>query len=226
MVELRGTFYFLSLLYLANAFTFTVTVGIDETNGHQGIGFDPSAITPAVGDTIAFTYQLPSYIKSPASTQHSATQSTFDDPCTPMAGGFDTGVQSTGSANDNTGSTFELLVNDTQPLWFFSSVGDDCKSGMVLAVNPPTSGDQTAAAFKAKAEASSGSPATTSPAASSPATSGSSTPTTTGTGTGTGTGTAAPSTSSSPTSGAASKTAQLDLAFAGIVALIGVALAA
>ncbi|PSR81575.1 hypothetical protein PHLCEN_2v6341 [Hermanssonia centrifuga] len=29
---------------------------------------------PAVGDTIAFTFQLPEYIKNPPSVQHSATR--------------------------------------------------------------------------------------------------------------------------------------------------------
>ncbi|KAI0342663.1 hypothetical protein BDW22DRAFT_1357115 [Trametopsis cervina] len=152
------------LAALTQAFTFTVTVGIDETNGKQGIGFDPSTIVPAAGDTITFTFALPSYIKNPTSAQHSATQSTFESPCTPKDGGFDTGAQNTGSENDNTGSSFSLTVNDTQPLWFFSSVGADCRSGMVLSVNPPTSGDMTAAAFKQKALSSSG----TTPPASSP----------------------------------------------------------
>jgi hypothetical protein len=35
---------------------------------------------------------------------------------------------------------------------FFSSAAGDCGAGMVLAVNPPLSGEQTAAAFKAKAQ--------------------------------------------------------------------------
>ena len=74
-----------------------VTVGIDETNGHQGLGFDPSTIFPAgrsitpmnnarvliavqcpasipAGDTITFTFQLPGYIKDPQAVQHSATR--------------------------------------------------------------------------------------------------------------------------------------------------------
>ncbi|KAI0091101.1 hypothetical protein BDY19DRAFT_682362 [Irpex rosettiformis] len=157
-----------SVIALAQAFTFTVTVGIDETNGHQGIGFDPSTIVPAAGDTIVFTYALPEYIKNPPSVQHSATQSTFDAPCTPKEGGFDTGVQNTGSVNDNTGTSFSLTVNNTDPLWFFSSVGSDCKDGMVLAVNPPTTGDQTAAAFKAKAMGSSGSQQTSASSGTSP----------------------------------------------------------
>lgn len=56
-------------------------------------------------------------------------------------------------------------MNDTQPLWFFSSVAGDCTSGMVLSVNPPVTGDQTAAAFKAAAMAST--PSTSQPSSSS-----------------------------------------------------------
>jgi len=200
------------LLVSANAFTYTVTVGIDETNGQQGIGFDPSAIRPAAGDTITFNFQLPAYIKSPSSVQHSATQSTFDAPCTPVSGGFDTGIQTTGSVNTNTGLTFNLIVNDTQPLWFFSSANNDCKSGMVLAVNPPLSGDQTAAAFKQNAMSSSG-PVSTS-----------SEPTSTASNTGT-SSLAAPAETAPPsssTSGGSMVTARMELCFAGIVALIGV----
>jgi len=201
---------FAILVGLCSAFTFTVTVGIDETNGQPGLGFDPSVITPAAGDTIAFTFQLPSYIKNPTPTEHSATQSLFDNPCSPIPGGFDTGIQSTGSENTQTGSTFNLVVNDTQPLWFFSSANSDCKSGMVLAVNPPTSGDQTAAAFKQKAMSSRGTPSPTTAASSSPTTaSGSSSP--------------SPSSSTSPpsTGGTISPQAKLELVFAGIVALLG-----
>jgi len=155
-MSLTRVILLLGALTLVQAFTYTVTVGIDETNGHQGIGFDPSAIMPAPGDTVVFTFALPEYIKNPPSVQHSATQSTFEAPCALKEGGFDTGVQKTGSANDGTGASLNLTVNDTQPLWFFSSVGNDCKSGMVLAVNPPTSGDQTAAAFKQNAMSSTG----------------------------------------------------------------------
>jgi hypothetical protein len=161
---------------------YTVTVGIVEIDGQPGRGFDPSSIRPAAGDTIHFTFSLPEYVKNPPSVQHSATQSTFDTPCTPMSGGFDTGIQTTGSANTNTGNTFELQVNNTDPLWFFSSASGDCGSGMVLSVNPPLTGDQTAAAFVDRAKAqgsppdsSSGAPASSSgapPSSSTPASSG------------------------------------------------------
>ncbi|KAF8522768.1 hypothetical protein BU17DRAFT_86676 [Hysterangium stoloniferum] len=146
------TLSFIALFAFSRAATFTVTVGIDETTGHQGIGFDPSSINPSVGDIIAFTFQAPDYIKTPNVTQHSATQSTFDAPCTPKPGGFDSGIQSTGSVNTNTGSMFQMTVNDTQPVWFYSAANKDCNLGMVFCVNPPTSGDETYAAFLNKAK--------------------------------------------------------------------------
>ncbi|GJE94574.1 cupredoxin domain-containing protein [Phanerochaete sordida] len=207
-----------ALCGLAQAFTYTVTIGIDETNGQQGIGFDPSAIRPSPGDTITFTYALPEYLKNPPPVQHSATQSTFDNPCTAMSGGFDTGVHETGWVSSSTGDSFNLVVNDTQPLWFFSSVGDDCKQGMVLAVNPPLSGDQTADAFKQKAMLSTSTPSATAPSSSSsPA---SSQPPS-------GTSSAAPTMTSPPppsqsTNSAASHMAKLELCLAAVVAFIGV----
>lgn len=135
---------------------YTVTVGIDETTGDQGLGFDPTSIRPNVGDTITFTFAMNEWIKEPKTVQHSATQSTFEAPCTPLKGGFDTGVHNTGSVHTNTGDSFDFPITSTDPLWFYSSVGNDCKTGMVFAVNPPLSGAQTYAAFHEAARASNG----------------------------------------------------------------------
>ncbi|KAK7682631.1 hypothetical protein QCA50_014431 [Cerrena zonata] len=214
------------LLSLAQAAVYTVTVGIVETDGQPGLGFDPSSIRPAAGDTITFTYALPEYIKNPSVTQHSATQSTFENPCSKMDGGFDTGIQSTGSVNSNTGNSYDLTVNDTNPLWFFSAANSDCKSGMVLAVNPPISGDQTAAAFQEKAKSSSGTSTSSSPSSSS--TSVSAQNSVTGTGTASSSSAASTATESANTgnNNGALSVAQIELAFAGVVALVGLVLVA
>jgi hypothetical protein len=87
-----------------------VTVGIDETTGQVGNGFDPSLIVPSgessgglgfgrvasgsgaligngsiyvAGDTITFTFQTPSYINNPPAVQHSATREMFTDCLSP-----------------------------------------------------------------------------------------------------------------------------------------------
>ncbi|KAJ6542723.1 hypothetical protein B0H19DRAFT_1171627 [Mycena capillaripes] len=121
---------------------FTVGVGKDETTGKKGLGFDPSSINPQVGDFIVFEFR---------SGSHSAVQSTFENPCTPN-GGFNSGVE---TVDDSLAvdapdlPTVRLLVNDTQPLWFFDQAGGLCNKGAVLSVNP--SATQTDAAFKANA---------------------------------------------------------------------------
>ncbi|KAF7297193.1 SH3 domain-containing protein [Mycena indigotica] len=119
---------------------FTVGVGKDETTGKKGLGFDPSSIHPAAGDTIVFEFR---------SGSHSVLQSTFTSPCT-SNGGFNSGVK---TVDDNLEvdapglPTVSLLVNDTQPLWFFDDAGGLCNKGAVLSVNPTQT--QSDAQFKA-----------------------------------------------------------------------------
>ncbi|KAJ7353656.1 hypothetical protein DFH08DRAFT_69442 [Mycena albidolilacea] len=122
---------------------FTVGVGKDENTGKKGLGFDPSSIHPAAGDFIVWEFR---------SGSHSAVQSTFDNPCTPMDGGFNSGVQTVADSLgvDAPGlPTVRLLVNDSQPLWFFDQAGGLCTQGAVISVNP--SATQTDAGFKANA---------------------------------------------------------------------------
>jgi plastocyanin len=59
--------------------THSVTVG-----GPQGLSFSPEQLSAAVGDTVIFTF---------LSQNHTATQSAFDTPCEPLAGGMDAGFQ-------------------------------------------------------------------------------------------------------------------------------------
>lgn len=113
-------------------------------------------------------------------------------------------------------------VNDTQPLWFFSSANNDCKSGMVLAINAEAVGTQTPAAFKQNAQASNGTPATS---ATQPSSSGS--PGSSSNPSPSGSESTTPSPSGSNTSqnnGALTPSAQLECVFAGIVAFIGLSL--
>jgi len=139
---------------------YLVGVGKDETTGKKGIGFDPSVIHPQVGDVIAFEFR---------SGQHSVVQSTFDNPCTPLSGGIDTGVQTVddGLAVDAPGlPQVRVTVNNTDPIWLFDQAGGQCKNGGVLAVNPSDS--QTGAAFKDNAsKASTPAPSSSSPSPSS-----------------------------------------------------------
>ena len=50
--------------------------------GQNGLQFFPQTIKAAAGDTVEFHYYP---------NNHSVVQSSFDEPCKPIAGGFDSG---------------------------------------------------------------------------------------------------------------------------------------
>ncbi|KAF8322490.1 hypothetical protein DL93DRAFT_2129092 [Clavulina sp. PMI_390] len=119
--------------------------------------YTPNTVTAAPGDVVNFNFQGP----------HTVTQVSFDTPCQPLAGGFDSSP-----LDLTTGSTFSVTVNDTNPVWVACMIPKHCISGMVFAINPPTSGDHTFADFQSIAEGKSSPPNSTTTATStgSPAT--------------------------------------------------------
>ncbi|KAK1215294.1 hypothetical protein PQX77_022085 [Marasmius sp. AFHP31] len=130
----------LLLASLVSATVFTVGVGKDETTGRKGVGFDPSVIMPGKDDEMSFQFR---------SGSHSVVESTFDQPCTPKPGGFDSGVKTVPENLDVDAPglpTVTLVAKDSQPSWFFDQAGGTCNQGGVLAVNP--TGSQTPGAFK------------------------------------------------------------------------------
>ncbi|KAH9048240.1 Cupredoxin [Lactarius hengduanensis] len=125
----------LTSVLFAKAADFQVTVG-----GPGGvIQYNPNFVTANPGDTVTFIFQQ---------KNHTATQSTFANPCTPVPGGFDSGFVPV-SANNTNGPFQEaqFQVADTNPVWVFCRQANHCQSGMVFAINP---GDKFAA-FQAAA---------------------------------------------------------------------------
>ncbi|KAJ7679612.1 hypothetical protein B0H17DRAFT_944113, partial [Mycena rosella] len=110
--------------------------------------FSPSNITANAGDTVAFQFQ---------SKNHSVTQSSFASPCTPLAGGVDSGFQFV-AANASALPEFSFTINDpSKPLFFFSKQTapvNECKKGMVFSINANPDSAKSFAAFQANAEAS------------------------------------------------------------------------
>jgi hypothetical protein len=78
---------------------------------------------------------------------HSVVQSSFGDPCHPLANGASSGFIPT--AVSPSGATFDLVVNNTDPIWFYcaQTTGNHCQSGMVGSINAPPTGEKTLAAF-------------------------------------------------------------------------------
>lgn len=129
----------------ALAANITVIVGAGA-DGTPGLVFNPQVITAAVGDLINFEFH---------GGNHTVTQSSFANPCTQQ---FNTVTQQNGftspfmpydAASGQIG-VFTLEVTQTaNPIWFFCARKPHCKGGMYGAINPPTTGEKTFAAFAA-----------------------------------------------------------------------------
>ncbi|KZV81661.1 hypothetical protein EXIGLDRAFT_730814 [Exidia glandulosa HHB12029] len=135
-----------------------VTVGADGQKA-----FVPNSVTAAVGDTIVFTFK---------GANHTVTQSTFAQPCSPLAGGANSGFQPVLNGPEH---VLRMNITDASaPIWMFCAQPGHCENaGMVFAVNAPTEGN-TFDKYKANAlalgtGATSGAPPTTSAPASVPA---------------------------------------------------------
>lgn len=96
--------------------------------GEDGLSFSPNTTSAAVGDTLEFHFYAPA---------HSVSQSSFDSPCVPLSNG--TGFWSGGitTASGENPTVWSVLVNDTNPIWFYCAVPTHCESGMAGVVNPP-----------------------------------------------------------------------------------------
>lgn len=122
-----------------------ITVG-----GSSGeLTFSPSNISAQVGDTITFQFHQ---------KNHTATQSSFADPCralslTSTSGqvGFDSGFMAV-AADASTFPTYTVAVNDTTPIWVYCRQTGHCGQGMVFSANAIESGPNNFAAFQAKAK--------------------------------------------------------------------------
>jgi plastocyanin len=110
----------------SNGTVHSILVGDNET-----LTFSPSSIQAVAGDTIEFTF---------VSKNHSATQSTFTDPCNLAPGGVNSGFQPV-PANSSTTMQWSITLDAQSasgPLWFFCAQTNPavhCHAGMVFAIN-------------------------------------------------------------------------------------------
>jgi len=114
----------------------TNTTVMVAANG--ALTFTPDTVTAAAGDFVVFQF---------AASGHSATQSSFQSPCTALSGGVNSGFQTVSSA---TLPTFSYAVTDANPVWFMCAQVGHCATGMVFANNPAST--ETFAAFQAGAK--------------------------------------------------------------------------
>ncbi|KAK6498201.1 hypothetical protein TWF506_004440 [Arthrobotrys conoides] len=103
--------------------------------GSAGLTFSPDSITAKTGDTVQFVFK---------GGNHTVTQAAFNNPCNPTSRGFFSGF--TGSTSES----FSIILENTDPIYFYCAQLSHCQLGMVGAINPPSSGN-TLAAFKSAA---------------------------------------------------------------------------
>ena len=89
----------------------------------QGVlRYVPFAVNASVGDTVKFVW---------GANNHTVTKGSELTPCNATSDSpFATGVQLKGF-------TFEQVVNDTNPLFFYCAVPNHCSKGMFGIINPP-----------------------------------------------------------------------------------------
>jgi plastocyanin len=100
--------------------------------GGPSLVFQPANITAQVGDTITFQFMQ---------KNHTATQSSFANPCSPLSSGpgFDSGFMPV-AAGATQFPTYTIQVNSTTPIWAYCKQANHCQSGMVFAVNAVETG--------------------------------------------------------------------------------------
>lgn len=122
----------------------TVIVGGSAGN----VTFTPNHVSAQPQDIVMFQFQQ---------KNHTVTQSSFSEPCVKLTNsttgqiGFDTGYMPVAAGVTNF-PTWNLTVNDTNPIWAYCHQEGHCGKGMVFAINSNESSPRSFAAFQALAE--------------------------------------------------------------------------
>lgn len=118
-----------------------IDVGVNAA-GQTALVFTPETATAVVGDKIIFQFKAGA---------HTATQSTFASPCSPLANGANSGpMPAAGLTSGFPNYTFPV-TDVSKPIWFYCATGNHCNQGMVFSLNAPATGN-THDAFKAAAQ--------------------------------------------------------------------------
>jgi plastocyanin len=91
--------------------------------------FSPEAISAKPGDIVTFQFHQ---------KNHSVVQSSFDNPCGPKDGGFNSGFMPVGQDVTSDFPEYNITVTDTNPIWVYCGQKipvSHCGKGMVFAVN-------------------------------------------------------------------------------------------
>lgn len=104
----------------------TISVKVGGPNGL--LKYTPESVVANRGDTVFFDF---------LQVNHTLTQSTLDNPCVFKTGGVRSGFRPNPLGTSGN-QTFQVVVADEAPQWFYCAQGQHCKMGMVFAINPGT----------------------------------------------------------------------------------------
>ena len=110
----------------------TPTVHFITVGAAEELAFEPPFVDATVGDIVSFTFHA---------LNHSLTESSLDDPCNALPGGFSTGFHQYNAADDST-MEVAFTVNSPAPQYFFCAQSEPvphCDLGMVFAINAGSS---------------------------------------------------------------------------------------
>jgi hypothetical protein len=147
----------LASVYLAAAETIVITVGGNSTDGTTT--FDRQRVVAVLGDTVVFNCKFfflscrRDLIDIPVTSgNHTATQSTFSNPCIPAhdtdvtINGFDSGFRNTTPGTAGSIMSVPILQqNQNQTFWFFDF--NPCGQGGVGVINDNESSTETLVGF-------------------------------------------------------------------------------
>jgi plastocyanin len=114
--------------HIAASGTTVHVVKVGNANGT--LAFSPNSITAAVGEMVQFQF---------APANHTVTQSTFDQPCQPIAlnsnvTGIYSGFMPVAASATET-PTYTIMINNTTPMWLYCSQAKHCQNGMTMVIN-------------------------------------------------------------------------------------------
>ncbi|KIW18801.1 hypothetical protein PV08_03090 [Exophiala spinifera] len=114
-------------------------VSVADANG--SLKYFPNNIEAPVGSIVQFQFHP---------KNHTVTESSFAEPCKPIASNL-TSVMRPGlrsgfvpvKGNETFTPVFNVLVNDTKPIWIFCGQTNHCQKGMAMVINQNSSGPNT-----------------------------------------------------------------------------------
>ncbi|KIW31154.1 uncharacterized protein PV07_02824 [Cladophialophora immunda] len=122
-------------------------VSVSDANG--SLKYFPNKVTAPIGSVVQFQFHP---------KNHTVTESSFADPCKPIAAnltsatrpGLKSGfVPLTGTEPFT--PVYNVLVNDTKPIWIYCGQTNHCEKGMAMVINQNDSSPNTIDAYIANA---------------------------------------------------------------------------